>query len=1139
MAKFPPPETFDFSKPVAWPEWRDRFLRFRLATKLFNEDGGVQVSALIYAMGREADKIFSTFVFSQPAEGEADDRDNFDVVLTMFNNHFIPKRNVIHERSKFYGRNQMHGESVEQFLRALRELSATCDFADKEDESVRDRLVLGLLDTEVSQKLQLDETLTLKTAIDTARHYELIKMQMQDQRSKQVDKVNLSHSHSHTASAKPTKQHFSDQRGRGRPSQRRWTARSGPETGCGRCGLNHDHRARCPAKGKQCMKCRKFNHFSTVCRSARLNAIDHDLGQEEYVTEKVESFNLGSVVQAESEPPWKVKLQFFELPHKAKFKIDTGADVSVISLQQFNLLSPKPRLKKSTAILRGPGGIISNEGEFEAHASHKDQSHRFRCFVVKGDTDNLLSRDAAKHLQLIQRINANAAEDPLYSALDSSPAKCPPVHITLTEDHKPYAISVARRVPIPLMDKVKQELQRLESADIIEAVEEPTDWCAGIVPVLKKSGESVRITTDFKQLNKAVKRERYILPTIEDILHKLKGARVFSKLDATSGFFQLPLDEESRKLTTFITPFGRFFYKRLPQGISSAPEIFQRTVEGILKDQPHTVCFFDDILVFSDDEVSHKQHLEGAQKKLREANLKLNLEKCEFNKREIEFLGYIISGDGVRIDPTKTKAITEMPPPSDIHELRRFMGMVNFLGRHLPNLSAVMRPLSQLLEKDSAWYWGPAQEDAMQKIKEMISTAPTLAFYDPSKETIVSSDASSFGIGAVLLQKQEDDSLRPVAFCSRTLTATERKYAQIEKECLAAVWSCERFDRYLVGLASFTLETDHKPLVPLINTRELSDTPLRCQRMLMRLARFNVFATYTQGKNMFVADTLSRCPLENVGEKRELELQAEVTQHVNMVTASWPASDAYLERVRNETEKDPCLKIVLEYTETGWPEHREDVKLGARNLFATRNELSTVKGIITRGDRIVIPFSMQAEVLEKIHEGHMGIAKCRQRAQQTVWWPQISQDIKDRVGRCQFCIEKLPSQKREPLISSELPDRPFQRIATDICEFKNAHYLVTFDYFSRYIEISHLPNMTSKCVIGKLKNIFAHHGVPESVISDNGTQFTSAEFSSFASKWNFKHVQRVHIFRKLTVQRNEQSVQPKTSCNKMMFSQHY
>ena len=204
---------------------------------------------------------------------------------------------------------------------------------------------------------------------------------------------------------------------------------------------------------------------------------------------------------------------------------------------------------------------------------------------------------------------------------------------------------------------MKDELLKMEETGIIEQIREPTDWCAGIVIVPKKDG-GVRICTDYKKLNAAIKRERYVLPTVEDILHKLKGSTIFTKLDATNGFWQIPLDDESAKLTTFISPFGRYFYRRLPQGIKSAPEIFQRTVEEIIAGEEHAVCFFDDILVFSENKEVHEKHLKNTMEKLNSAGIKLNKEKCQFRQQEIDFLDFVINKDGVKADPRKTEAIS-------------------------------------------------------------------------------------------------------------------------------------------------------------------------------------------------------------------------------------------------------------------------------------------------------------------------------------------------------------------------------------------------------------------------------------------------------------------------------------------------
>ena len=294
----------------------------------------------------------------------------------------------------------------------------------------------------------------------------------------------------------------------------------------------------------------------------------------------------------------------------------------------------------------------------------------------------------------------------------------------------------------------------------------------------------------------------------------------------------------------------------------------------------------------------------------------------QFRQQEIDFLGFVINKDGMKADPRKTKAILEMSDPTDVAELRRFLGMVNYLGRYL---QTVLQPVTELLEKDRASTWGPPQISAVAKVKEMLTSAPTLAYFDPEKATTVSADASSYGLGAVLLQ-EHPDGLRPVAFASRTLTKSERKYAQIEKECLASTWACEKFDRYLVGLKTFSVVTDHKPLVPLINTKDLSETPLRCQRMLMHLMRFNVKAKYVPGKDMLVADTLSRSPVSTTESSSHEEIQA----HVSDVQSSWQVSDTGLAKIRAETTvKDVNLKAAMEYTIHGWPQYKEDVQLAA------------------------------------------------------------------------------------------------------------------------------------------------------------------------------------------------------------------
>jgi hypothetical protein len=282
------------------------------------------------------------------------------------------------------------------------------------------------------------------------------------------------------------------------------------------------------------------------------------------------------------------------------------------------------------------------------------------------------------------------------------------------------------------------------------------------VPAPKKSGQ-VRICVDLRKLNKAVKRERFVLPTAEEITAKLNGARVFSTLDAAAGFWQIPLDKDSQRLTTFITPFARYCFKRLPFGISSAPEIFQRKMMETLEGLEGVDVYMDDIIIHGRDVAEHDQRLQSVMERLQSAGLRLNTGKCRMRQEKLHFLGHEISADGVRPDPAKVSAINKLPPPDNAQGLKRVLGMINYLGKYIPNLADVGRPLYDFLKVKSTWTWGPAQQAALQEIKGLLMSSPTLAFYDARKPTKVSADASSYGIGGVLMQ-QHDKDWKPVAF---------------------------------------------------------------------------------------------------------------------------------------------------------------------------------------------------------------------------------------------------------------------------------------------------------------------------------------------------------------------------------------
>jgi hypothetical protein len=605
-------------------------------------------------------------------------------------------------------------------------------------------------------------------------------------------------------------------------------------------------------------------------------------------------------------------------------------------------------------------------------------------FIVT-DTESppLLGLQTCQKLNIIKRIWAVNTSDPnlmaeykdVFGEIGCLQGE---YHIITDPEVKPV-IHPPRKIPISMMDKLKAELERMKHLDVIDKIDEPSDWVSSLVIVEKPNGQ-IRLCLDPRDLNKAIKRHHHPMPTVDEILAKLGGAKIFSKLDASSGYWQIKVDDESSKLLTFNTPFGRHRFKRLPFGIHSAAEVFQKKISEIISDIEGAANDQDDIIVFGKDSEEHDKALKQVLDRVRESGLKLNKKKCTFRMTEITFLGHLISADGIKPDPRKIEAILKMPTPSSKTELQRFLGMINYLGKFLPNLSKETAPLRQLLEKDVQWRFEQPHETAINTLKKMITSSPVLAYYEPKLPTRVTTDASKAGLGAVLEQNYEGE-WKPIAFASRAMTQCEQHYAQIEKETLAIVFACERFHEYTYG-KRVIVRSDHKPLKAIFS-KPLNKAPPRIQRFLLRLQKYDLRVEFTPGSEIPVADTLSRAYL-NHQVKPEVPEQ-EIRCHVHSIIKSLPVSMSKLDELKRETAKDENLQKLKLFIREGWPNDKKTVPDAVKPYLTHLDEISEEEGIMLRGSRIIVPTSMRREMKSRIHEGHLGIERCKARAREALY----------------------------------------------------------------------------------------------------------------------------------------------------------
>ena len=923
MSKLRPPEqlSFDTQHCLAeqWEQWSQE-MKLYLSLAMAEDDEKNKCSAFLYIIGRKGREIYNTWTLDPTTE-----LDKIDVLFEKFKAYCEPKKNIIIERYKFNTRAQNDSETLDEYLTDLSKLAKRCEYGALETELIRDRLVCGIQKQVVKERLLREATLTLDLAISICRADEESQKNVSLMKQEEVNAV---------SKRKENNKHFET------------------EHDCGRCGKKHPPR-QCPAFKKECNKCKRTGHFAKMCRSRTQEVV-----QEVNTDEK--EYWIGSIDAIDSNKDWKVDLMI--KGRKVKAKVDTGAQVNVISKTLTDRLNI-PLANSCVKLTSYTGNKIPVAGKTTLICVYKDSSFAIDFIVTSTPSaTTILGLETSEKMNLFQRVHEvekgesktiNGLIDEYKDTFGSLGCFESEHHIEVDPKVEPI-VSPPRRIPLAQRKKLSTKLEEMERDGVIKKVEDPTEWVNPMIIVNKPDG-SIRICMDPKRLNSAIKREHFQLPTMEELTLEMNEAKYFTKLDASSGFWQIPLDESSSYLCTFATPFGRYRFCRLPFGIKSAPEVFQKEVLRHFGDLPGVVNFEDDLCVWSKTLEEHVERLKKVFERARKCGIKFNRKKCEFAKIFLPYLGHILTQDGIKVDDNKVFAIQNMPIPQNKEELMRFLGMVTYLTKFIPTMSTITAPLRNLLEKDTEWLWLKQHTDAVNHLKDLISNAPVLAYFDVNKEVTVMADASRYGLGAVILQEN-----KPIAYASRSLTPTEMHYAVIEKEMLAVVFAMEKFHQYIYG-KHVTVESDHKPLVSIQN-KAFHNCPARIQRFLLRLQKYDFEIKYVKGKDQVLADALSRAVAKESNVKTEIpveEMEAIVTQILSEI----PATNAKIEDIKQKQIADEECQVLLKLCKEGWPETIDQVSEKAKPYWSFREEIVENNGLMLKSTQIIIPKEMRNEML--------------------------------------------------------------------------------------------------------------------------------------------------------------------------------
>ena len=703
---------------------------------------------------------------------------------------------------------------------------------------------------------------------------------------------------------------------------------------------------------------------------------------------------------------------------------------------------------------------------------------------------------AAKEMSTIAQIRPRELsaeslreEYPLVFSSTLGTAKCAPYQIELSDD-TPVRSPPYRCAP-PKLQVFKEIVNELLEQGVVRPSKSQYASPAFLVP---KSSGGFRLVVDYRKVNAKVVFDSYPLPTIDQAFDHFSGAVVFSVLDLNSAYFQIPLTPRSRRVTAFCTPFGLFEFNRLPMGISIGSQGLSRVVDEIFADLKNEFVFnyLDDLVIYSRSLEEHARHIRVVLDRLQQAGITLNPDKVTIAAKEIQYLGHRLSSQGISVLPDRVAAIHSYPRPLNLRALRRFLGMLGFYARFIPQFSKSAAILHALKRKGVPFEWTAEHQTAFEALKQALSEAPVLQIPDFDKEFVLVTDASNLAISAVLNQRV-GGALAPISFYSRLLSPAERNYTIYEKECLAVLFGCEKCRPYLEH-SEFELHCDNLALCWLLKrVKEVG----RIGRWILRLAPFKFRVVHTKGSENVVADALSRVFEGKVLESTEIAC-ASILESLPLVYSSiqeHQMTDAFCQDIRRKIENGS--------TEV--------------DNFRVRKDLLCFYPKGAKRHRWVVPLLLRPMLLTYFHDtalaGHLGAFKTFHKIAHNFWWPKMRNEIFQYVRKCHLCQRAKPAHNTQVgLHSSQPPTQPMERVYIDfvgpLTRTKRGHsaILAILDGFSKFVVFYPVRTISSQTVVECLeRGYFPNYGIPQAVVTDNASVFRCKQFKQLCFKWAVSH----------------------------------